>query len=105
MPRNPDGVLAGTVLTMIEAVQNLHRLGAPLERGRGRDRRAGPGAQPSRAGTLAPGLPADVVVVDDPLELVRVLVGGDTRVVLRPGLTAATSVPPLEHADRAQIGA
>ena len=28
--RGPDGVLAGSVLTMIEAVQNLHALGVPL---------------------------------------------------------------------------
>ena len=29
--RGPDGVLAGSVLTMIEAVRNLHALGVPLE--------------------------------------------------------------------------
>ena len=29
--RGPDGVLAGSVLTMIEAVRNLHALGAPLD--------------------------------------------------------------------------
>ena len=28
--RGPDGVLAGSVLTMIEAVRNLHALGVPL---------------------------------------------------------------------------
>ncbi len=28
--RGPDGVLAGSVLTMIEAVRNLHELGVPL---------------------------------------------------------------------------
>jgi N-acetylglucosamine-6-phosphate deacetylase len=31
-------------------------------------------------GRLAPGAPADVVVLDDNLELVRVLVGGGERV-------------------------
>ena len=71
----------GTVLTMIEAVQNLHRLGAPLL-----DAVEAATAVPARVlghpevGRLAVGLPADVVVVDDRLELVRVLVGGDTRV-------------------------
>ena len=29
--RGPDGVLAGSVLTMIEAVRNLYGLGASLE--------------------------------------------------------------------------
>ncbi|MEA2386388.1 MAG: N-acetylglucosamine-6-phosphate deacetylase, partial [Thermoleophilaceae bacterium] len=29
--RGPDGVLAGSALTMIEAVRNLHSLGVPLE--------------------------------------------------------------------------
>ena len=29
--RGPDGILAGSVLTMIDAVRNLHALGAPLE--------------------------------------------------------------------------
>ena len=28
--RRPDGVLAGSVVTMLEAVRNLHALGAPL---------------------------------------------------------------------------
>jgi N-acetylglucosamine-6-phosphate deacetylase len=81
VPRNPDGTLAGTVLTMIEAVQNLHRLGAPLL-----DAVEAATAVPARVlghpevGRLAIGLPADVVVVDDRLELERVLVGGEVRV-------------------------
>jgi N-acetylglucosamine-6-phosphate deacetylase len=33
------------------------------------------------AGYLAPGAPADVVVVDDNLQIDRVLVGGQERVV------------------------
>jgi N-acetylglucosamine-6-phosphate deacetylase len=32
------------------------------------------------AGRLAIGLPADIVVLDDALEVERVLVGGETRV-------------------------
>ena len=44
--RGPDGVLAGSVLTMIEAVRNLHALGAPARRGdRSRDVDAGPRAR------------------------------------------------------------
>jgi N-acetylglucosamine-6-phosphate deacetylase len=63
---------------MIEAVRNLVALGAPL---------AGALAAASEVpakiarrddvGRLAPGAPADLVVVDDELELVRVLAGGE----------------------------
>jgi N-acetylglucosamine-6-phosphate deacetylase len=79
--RGPDGVLAGSVLTMIEAVQNLHALGVPLEGAIGAAT-ATPGRLlgDSDLGRLAVGLPADVVVLDDALEIERVLVGGDTRV-------------------------
>jgi N-acetylglucosamine-6-phosphate deacetylase len=79
--RGPDGVLAGSVLTMIEAVRNLHALGAPLERAVGAAT-----ATPARflgdAGLarIAPGLPADIVVLNDAVEIERVLVGGKTRV-------------------------
>ena len=61
--RGPDGVLAGSVLTMIEAVRNLHALGVPLE-----DAVAAATTVPGRAlgeeeiGRLGVGLPADVVV-------------------------------------------
>jgi N-acetylglucosamine-6-phosphate deacetylase len=79
--RGPDGVLAGSVLTMIEAVRNLHELGVPVE-------------EAVEAATLAParvlgdpelgrldvGLPADVVVLNDQIEIERVVVGGVTRV-------------------------
>ena len=62
---------------MLEGVRNLHALGVPLT-----DAVAAATAAPARvlgeaeAGRLAPGLPADVVVLDDRLELARVLVGG-----------------------------
>jgi N-acetylglucosamine-6-phosphate deacetylase len=75
--RGPDGVLAGSVLTMIEAVRNLHALGAPLE-----EALAAATETPARIlqepglGSLDVGLPADVVVLDDRLEIERVLVGG-----------------------------
>jgi N-acetylglucosamine-6-phosphate deacetylase len=79
--RGPDGVLAGSVVTMIEAVRNLHALGVPLE-----DAVAAATAVPGRAlgdgelGRLGVGLPADVVVLDDNLEVARVLVGGEVHV-------------------------
>ena len=79
--RGPDGVLAGSVLTMIEAVRNLHALGAPLE-----GAIAAATTTPARflgepvLARLAPGLQADIVVLSDAIEVERVLVGGDTRV-------------------------
>ena len=79
--RGPDGVLAGSVLTMIEAVRNLHALGAPLERAV-----AAATSTPARflgepeLARIAPGLAADIVVLNDAIEIERVVVGGDTRV-------------------------
>ena len=58
--RGPDGVLAGSALTMIEAVRNLHALGVPLaRRARCRDRRPGarprpPRRRPARRSTCRP---------------------------------------------------
>ena len=79
-----DGVLAGSVLTMIDAFRNLHALGVPFEAAA-----AAASTVPARAigrpdlGTLEPGGPADVVVLDDRLEIVNVLCGGEARVVAR----------------------
>jgi N-acetylglucosamine-6-phosphate deacetylase len=80
--RGQGGVLAGSALTMIEAVQNLHALDVPL-------------AEALQAASVVPadvvglptlgrldvGLPADIVVLDDNLEIDRVFVGGEARVV------------------------
>ena len=80
--RGPDGVLAGSLLTMVEAVRNLHALGVPLA-----DALTAATALPARviaepaAGRLDVGLPADVVVLDDNLEIDRVLMGGEPLVV------------------------
>jgi N-acetylglucosamine-6-phosphate deacetylase len=80
--RGPTGALAGSTLTMIDAVRNLHALGAPLE-----DAIVAATEVPARvlrlpgAGRLAVGLPADVVVLSDELEIDRVLVDGLERVV------------------------
>jgi N-acetylglucosamine-6-phosphate deacetylase len=80
--RGPDGQLAGSVLTMIEAVRHLHGLGVPLA-----DALEAASTVPARVlgladvGRLAPGARADVVIVDDNLEIERVLIGGQERVV------------------------
>jgi N-acetylglucosamine-6-phosphate deacetylase len=81
VPRTESGSLAGSTLTMIEAVRNLHALGASLE-----DAVLAASEVPARllglreAGRLGVGLPADAVVLTDSLDLDRVLVGGATRV-------------------------
>jgi N-acetylglucosamine-6-phosphate deacetylase len=79
--RGPDGVLAGSVLTMIEAVRNLHALGVSLE-----DSLEAASTVPARAigaidvGRIEIGLPADLVVLTDDLAVDRVLVAGDALV-------------------------
>ena len=81
--RGPDGVLAGSVLTMIEAIRNLHELDVPIE-----DAVGAATSTPARVlgdpelGRLDVGLPADVVVLTDALEIERVLVGGEVRVAV-----------------------
>jgi len=82
VPMREDGVLAGTVLTMIDAVRNLHALGIPFE-----DAVGAATAVPARilgrtdAGVLEPGGRADVVVLDDRLEIVNVICAGEACVV------------------------
>jgi N-acetylglucosamine-6-phosphate deacetylase len=81
--RGPDGVLAGSVLTMVEAVRNLHALGASIE-----DAVGAATTTPARVlgdpelGRIGIGLAADIVVLDDRLEVERVLVGGEVRVAI-----------------------
>jgi N-acetylglucosamine-6-phosphate deacetylase len=81
-PMRGDGTLAGTVLTMIDAVRNLHALGVPFEQAVGAATTV-----PARflgredVGTLEPGGPADVVVLDDRLEIQTVLCAGHADVV------------------------
>jgi N-acetylglucosamine-6-phosphate deacetylase len=81
--RGPDGVLAGSVLTMIEAVRNLHALGASLEQAV-----AAATSVPAAvlgledAGRLGVGRPADVIVLNDRLEIERVVVGGEESVAV-----------------------
>ncbi len=78
--RRDDGVLAGSVLTMIEAVRNLHVLGVALE-----DSLDAATAVPARVvgadtGRIEIGATADVVVLSEELEIERVLVGGEAHV-------------------------
>jgi N-acetylglucosamine-6-phosphate deacetylase len=79
--RGPDGQLAGSVLTMDEAVRNLHALGVPLEDSLAAASSVPAGVIGARdAGRLDLGRPADVVVLDDNLVVDRVLLAGDALV-------------------------
>jgi N-acetylglucosamine-6-phosphate deacetylase len=83
-PRREDGTLAGSVLTMLDAVRNLHALGVPFEQAVGAATEV-PARFLSRGdvGFLEPGSPADVVVLDDRLEIQAVLCSGHADVVAR----------------------
>ena len=80
--RGPNGVLAGSVLTMIDAVRNLHALGVGLA-----DAIGAATSVPAAVlglptlGRLDRDLPADLVVLSDNLEIEGVFVGGEARVV------------------------
>jgi N-acetylglucosamine-6-phosphate deacetylase len=79
--RREDGTLAGTVLTMIEAVRSLHALGAGFEGAVDAATRVPARiARVPELGHLQVGHAADVVVLDDNLEIQRVLVGGTMHV-------------------------
>src|SRR5579884_110715 len=83
-PMREDGTLAGTVLTMIDAVRNLHAFGVPFEQAVGAATEV-PARFLARGdiGFLEPGSPADVVVLDDRLEIQAVLCAGRSDVVAR----------------------
>jgi N-acetylglucosamine-6-phosphate deacetylase len=82
VPIREDGVFAGTVLTMLDAVRNLHALGVPFEEAVGAATEV-----PARImrrpdlGVLEPGARADIVILDDRLDIARVLCGGVPAVV------------------------
>jgi N-acetylglucosamine-6-phosphate deacetylase len=78
--RRDDGVLAGSVLTMIDAVRNLHALGVPLEAALAAATSVPAGVIGVDAGRIESGGPADVIVLSEELEIERVLVGGETLV-------------------------
>jgi N-acetylglucosamine-6-phosphate deacetylase len=75
--RRADGVLAGSTLTLLDAVRNVHGLGASLV-----DAVNAATVTPARVGghpnlgVLRPGAIADVLVLDDRLDLQRVLING-----------------------------
>ena len=79
--RREDGVLAGSALALIEAVRRLHALDVPLA-----DAVGAATAVPARVarrpdlGSLRPGADADIVVLDDALEIRTVFVGGEDLV-------------------------
>ncbi len=79
--RREDGVLAGSALTMPQAIRNLVAVGVPLEQAL-----EAASTVPARVlglphlGRLFEGGPADVTVIDDRVEVVRAIVGGETRV-------------------------
>jgi N-acetylglucosamine-6-phosphate deacetylase len=79
--RNDDGSLAGSTLSMPEAVRNAHRLGMPLAAAL-----AAATETPARMarrpdlGRIEPGNRADLVILDDALQVERVLLGGEELV-------------------------
>jgi N-acetylglucosamine-6-phosphate deacetylase len=75
--RNAAGSLAGSTLTMPAAIRNLHALGVPLAAAL-RAATEAPAAMARRPdlGRLEPGAPADLIVLDDSLELDQVLLAG-----------------------------
>jgi N-acetylglucosamine-6-phosphate deacetylase len=75
--RRSDGVLAGSVLTMPEAIRSLVRLGATFEQAIDAATRAPARAARRRdVGNLHVGAAADVVMLDERLEVNRVFVEG-----------------------------
>jgi N-acetylglucosamine-6-phosphate deacetylase len=76
--RNDAGSLAGSTLTMLDAVRNLHALGVPLAAAltAATETPARMARRPD-LGRIEPGAPADLVVLDDSLERQRVLLGGE----------------------------
>jgi N-acetylglucosamine-6-phosphate deacetylase len=78
--RDGDGVLAGSVLTMIDAVRNLHALGVPLDAALGAATAVPAGVIGADAGRIEIGAPADLIVLTEELEIERVIVAGKARV-------------------------
>jgi N-acetylglucosamine-6-phosphate deacetylase len=75
--RGSGGELAGSVLTMPEAIRTVIRLGATLEQAVDAATRVpARAARRTDVGVLRPGAPADVVVLDDAVEVTRALLGG-----------------------------
>jgi N-acetylglucosamine-6-phosphate deacetylase len=78
--RTLDGVLAGSVLTMRDAIRNAVRLGIPFaEAVDAATLVPARAARRTDVGRIGPGALADVVVLDGDVEVTRVLVGGVER--------------------------
>lgn len=76
-PRQPDGTIAGSILTMDSALRNLISLGLDItEAIRAVSTAPARLARRQDLGLLGVGSVADVVVLDESLEVVRTLVGG-----------------------------
>lgn len=76
--RRSDGTLAGSVLTMAGAVRNLMAAGASLETAAAAATSRPAALLGADCGTLRPGDRADVVVLDDDLQVREVFLGGRT---------------------------
>jgi N-acetylglucosamine-6-phosphate deacetylase len=76
--RDSSGTLAGSTLTMLDAVRNLHALEIPLAAAL-RAATEAPACMARRPdlGRIEPGSRADLLVLDGSLELDRVLLGGE----------------------------
>jgi N-acetylglucosamine-6-phosphate deacetylase len=80
--RAGDGVLAGSVMTMLDGIRKLHALGAPLDQAVTAATSV-PALLTGRVpGVLHAGGPADLVVLDDRLEIKAVFVGGKELVAV-----------------------
>jgi N-acetylglucosamine-6-phosphate deacetylase len=81
--RRADGRLAGSALPLIDGVRRLHALDVPLA-----DAVGAATEVPARIarrpdlGSLRPGADADIVVLDDALEIRTVFVGGEDLVAV-----------------------
>ena len=79
--RGPEGQLAGSALTMVDGVRNLVSLGVGLADAlRAASEVPARVAQRTDLGRLVPGAAADIVVLDDRVDVIRVLVDGRERV-------------------------
>lgn len=78
-PRLPDGTLAGSVVTMDAAVRTCVAAGVPLDHALWAASRNPARLAAHPAGELRPGMPADLVALDDDLRVHQVWVGGASR--------------------------
>src|SRR5262245_8629821 len=80
--RAEDGVLAGSVTTMLDGIRNLHLLGATLPEAIAAATSVPGQIVGTGSGVLSAGGDADLVVLDDRLEIKAVFVGGKELVAV-----------------------